>query len=132
MAQKLICMAKRELSKYEIIQDLINGKINGTDASKQIGVTVRHIKRLKAAVVKHGAAGLIHKSRGRESNRKLDPEIVKKAEKYLKEKYYFCNPTFAAEKLDENYQIKINKETVRGIMTNLGLWQPKPKKQSGK
>jgi len=132
MAQKLICMAERERSKYEIIQDLINGKINGTDASKQIGVTVRQIKRLKAAVVKHGAEGLIHKSRGRESNRKLDPEIVKKAEKYLKEKYYFCNPTFAAEKLDENYQIKINKETVRGIMTNLGLWQPKPKKQSGK
>ena len=132
MTQKLICMTEKELSKYEIIKDLIVGKINGTDASKQIRVTVRHIKRLKAVVVKYGAAGLIHKSRGRESNRKLDPEIVKKAEKYLKEKYYFCNPTFAAEKLDENHQIKINKETIRGMMTNLALWQPKPRKQSGK
>ncbi len=132
MAQKLICMAEKELSKYEIIKDLIAGKINGTDASKQIGVSVRHVKRIKAAVVKHGAKGLIHKSRGQEGNRKLDPEIVKNAEQYLKEKYYFCQPTLAAEKLAENHGIKINKETVRGIMTNLGLWKPKSRKQSGK
>ena len=47
MVQKLICMTKKELSRYEIIKDLIAGKINGTDASKQIGVTIRHTKRLK-------------------------------------------------------------------------------------
>lgn len=132
MAQKLICMAEKELSKYEIIKDLIAGKINGTDAAKQIGVTVRHAKRLKAAVVKYGATGLIHKSRGRESNRKLDPEIVKKAEGFLKEKYYDFSPTLAAEKLAENHGIKINKETIRGIMAKLGLWKSKPRKQAGK
>ncbi len=132
MAQKLICMAEKELSRYDVIKDLIAGKINGTDAAKQIRVTVRHVKRLKAAVAEHGAAGLIHKSRGRGSNRKLDPEIVKKAKEFLKEKYYFCQPTLAAEKLAENHKIKINKETVRVIMTNLELWQPKPRKQAGK
>ena len=52
MTQKLICMTKKELSRYEIIKDLIAGKINGTDASKQIGVTIRHIKRLKLKVYK--------------------------------------------------------------------------------
>jgi len=31
----------------------------------------------------------------------LDPKIVKKTEKYLKEKYYDFGPTFAAEKLNE-------------------------------
>jgi len=40
-------MTKKELSIYEIIKDLIAGKINGTDASKQIGITIRHTKRLK-------------------------------------------------------------------------------------
>lgn len=132
MAQKLICMSKKELSRYEIINDLINGEINGTDASKQIGVSLRQIKRLKSVVNEYGADGLIHKNRGRTGNRKLDSEIVKKAEKYLKEKYYDFGPTLASEKLNEDHGIKINKETVRGIMTNLELWQPKPKKQSGK
>lgn len=132
MAQKLICMAEKELSKYEIIKDLINGKINGTDAAKQIGVSVRHVKRLKAAAIKYGAKGFIHKNRGRESNRKLDPEIVKKAKGYLKEKYYDFGPTLAAEKLAENHGIKINKETIRGMMAKLGLRKIKPRKQAGK
>jgi transposase len=133
MAQeKLISMTKKELFRYEIIKNLINGKINGPDAAKQIGVTVRHVKRLKAAVLKHGVKGIIHKNRGKTSNRKLAPEIVQKAEKYLKEKYYFCKPTLATEKLAEIHGLKISKETVRGIMTNLGLWQPKPRKQPKK
>ena len=132
MTQKLICMSEKELLRYDIIKSLIDGKINGTDASKQIRLSVRHIKRLKLKVNKYGAKGLIHKNRGRESNRKLDSEIIKKAEKYLKEIYYDFGPTLAAEKLDEIHEIKLGKETVRGIMTNLELWKPKPRKQSGK
>ena len=130
MVQKLICMSVKELSRYDVIKSLLDGKINGTDASKQIGISVRQVKRLKSRVDKYGAKGLIHKNRGRNGNRKLDPEIVKKTAKYLKEKYYYCGPTFAAEKLDEIHSITLGKETVRGIMTDLGLWQPKPKKQS--
>jgi len=110
MAQKLITMSERELSRYDIIKQLINGEINGTDASKQIGVTIRHIKRLKLKVDELGAAGLIHGNRGKISNRKLDIEVTTKAEKYLKEKYYDFGPTLASEKLEENHNIKINKE----------------------
>jgi len=132
MAQKLITMTKQELSRYDIIKNLIDGKINGTDASKQIGITIRHTKRLKAMVVKLGAEGLIHGNRGRTGNRKLNPEIITKAKKHLKEKYYDFGPTFATEKLKENHGIKINKETIRGIMIDMGLWQPKSKKQSKK
>lgn len=129
MTQKLISMTARELSRYDIVKNLIDRKINGTDAAKQIGVSVRHIKRLKARAVKLGAAGLIHKSRGRESNRKLNDRVIALAKKHLEETYYDFGPTFAAEKLLENHQIKINKETVRLIMANLGLWKSRPRKQ---
>lgn len=129
MPQKLISMSEKEIMRYDVIQSLIDGKINGTDASVQIGVTVRQIQRLKGQVDKYGIEGLAHKGRGRESNRKLDLETVKKVEKLLKEKYYDFGPTFAAEKLDEDDKIIIGKETIRTIMTNLGLWKPKPRKK---
>ena len=132
MEQKLICMAKKELSRYDVIRDLIDSKINGTDASKQIGVSVRHIKRLKAKVIKFGAEGLAHGNRGKAGNRKLDTEIIEKAKKYLKEKYFNFGHTFAAEKLEENHNIKINKETVRRIMVSEKLWKSKPRKQPKK
>ncbi|MFH1412861.1 MAG: ISNCY family transposase [bacterium] len=125
-------MSRKELSRYDIIKNLIDGRINGTDASKQIGVSVRHVKRLKSEVAKHGAEGLIHKGRGQTGNRKLNPNIIKKAKKLLKDKYYDFGPTFAAEKLDEVDNIRLGKETVRGIMTNLGLWKVKLRKQSKK
>lgn len=132
MSQKLITMTSKELSRYEIIKNLISGKINGTDASKQIGVSVRHIKRLKFKVSKYGVKGLIHKRRGRAGNRRLDPKIVKKTKKYLKEKYYYFRPTFASEKLNENHDIKISKETVRKMMAGLELWKPKTRKEPRK
>ncbi len=132
MAQKLITMSQKELSRYDIIKQLINGKINGTDASKQIGVSVRHVKRLKLKVSEQGAAGLIHGNRGKESNRKLDDNIIAKAEKYLKEKYYDFGPTLATEKLAEEHKIKINKESIRQLMTGLGLWKSRPRKSNKK
>lgn len=129
MAQKLICMTEKESMRYDLIQSLIDGKINGTDASKQIGVCVRQIKRMKAGVIKNKMKGIIHASRGRAGNRALDVETVKNAKKYLKEKYYDFGPLFASEKLAEVHNIKINKESVRQIMIAENLWNPKPRKQ---
>lgn len=132
MAQKLISMTEKELSRHNVIQNLITGRINGTDAAKQIDLSVRQTKRLKVKVIKNGAEGLIHGNRGRQSNNKLPNKIVEQAKRYLKEKYYDFGPSFAAEKLNENHQIKIGKETLRGIMTEVGLWQPKARKQPKK
>jgi len=111
MAQRLICMTEKELFRYETINSLINKEINGTDASKLIEVSVRHIKRLKCIVIKNGAQGLIHKNRGKESNRKTDDKILQKAKEHIKEKYYDFGPTFAVEKLEEDDKIKLSKQT---------------------
>jgi hypothetical protein len=97
-----------------------------------MSVSVRHVKRLKYKVGKYGAESMIHGNRGRESNRRTDPKIVEKAKTHLKKSYYDFGPTLATEKLYELHDIKLGKETVRGMMTNLGLWKPKLKKQSKK
>lgn len=129
MAQKLISMTERELTRLNIVKNLIAGAINGTDAAKQMSLSVRQTKRLKAKVIKYGDSGLIHGNRGSQGNRRLDEKIIKKVKQYLKEKYYNFGPTFASEKLDENHRIKINKETLRQIMAEMGLWRPKPRKK---
>ncbi len=132
MSQEIISMTKKELVRYEIINNLINKKIKAKDAAKQIGVSVRQAQRMKKVVKQKGAIGLIHKNRGRESNNKLNSKVIEKTENLLQEKYYFCGPTFAKEKLEENENIKIGKETLRGLMTELGIWKPKLRKQPKK
>ncbi len=71
MAQQIITMTQKELSKYEIIKNLIDKKINGTEAAKQTGLSVKQVKRLEARVEEYGAKGIIHGNRGRKTLLKL-------------------------------------------------------------
>jgi hypothetical protein len=128
MTQKLISMTEKELTRYDVINNLIAKKINGLDAAKQLDLTIRQIGRLKKKVNKHGAEGLIHKGRGQAGNRKFDPDIMLNVEKILLGDYNGFGPTFAAEKLLEINKIEISKETVRGIMARIGTWEIKLRK----
>lgn len=130
MTQQTITMTQKELSKYEIIKNLIGGKINGTEAAKQIGLSVRQIKNIKARVIEQGLKGIIHKSRGKESNRKIDSKIIKEAKQNLKNRYFDFQPSFAMEKLRDEHHIKLSKEKTRQIMIEMNLWKPKPRKRN--
>lgn len=124
-------MKDTEFAIYEIIKSLIDKKINGTEASKLLFLSVRQTKRLKAKVVKGGISAMLHGNRGRESNRKIKSEILEKAKKLLKEKYKDFGPTFAQEKLEEVHKIILSVETVRKTMTEEKLWKPKLRRENG-
>jgi len=126
----LITMTQKELSRYGIIQRLIRKELNGTEAAKQLGLSVRQVKRIKARVIKEGSKGVIHKKRGKPSNRKLPEEKMRKIERIVKEKYPDFGPTLAKEKLEEIHKIKIGKETLRLLMMSWELWKPRPRKKN--
>jgi len=106
--EKLIIMTEKELSRYEIIKRLLNKEINGTDIAKQIGVSGRQVRNIKARVIKEGAKGVVHANRGKKSNRRMSEEKIKKVEIIVKKNYRDFGPTFAAEKLlDNNKQGKV-------------------------
>ena len=127
---ELITMTPKELSRYEIIQRLIRREINGTEAAKQLSLTIRQVKNIKARVIKEGPRGVIHRSRGRVGNRRINQEIIEKAKYWLKNRYSDFQPTFASEKLDEEQKILLSKEKVRQIMTEMELWKPRPRKKN--
>jgi len=129
MTQELITMTPRELARYEIIKRLLKKVINGTQASEQMGLSIRQVKNLKVRVGKEGAQGIIHKSRGRVSNRRLPEPFRQQVEAAVRKRYSDFGPTFASEKLQECEQLKINHETLRQLMTDWGLWQPHTRKQ---
>jgi len=127
---ELITMTPKELSRYGIIKRLIRKEINGSEASKQLGLKVRQVKNIKARVIKEGLKGVIHKSRGKTGNRRIKTEIIEKAKYWLKKRYYDFQPTFAMEKLDEEQHLCLSKEKVRQLMTEVGLWQPRSRKKN--
>ncbi|MBU2068431.1 ISNCY family transposase [Patescibacteria group bacterium] len=130
MTQELITMTSKELSRYEIIKRLIKRDINGSEAAKQLGLSVRQTKRIKAKVINKGAKGVIHSSRGRTSNRKLLEEKTNKMEEIVRKNYYDFGPTFASEKLEENHNVKISNEKLRQLMIKWKLWKVKSRKKN--
>lgn len=125
---KYITMSQQELKKYGIIKQLIDKKINGTEASGILNLTVRHIRRLKRKVLEGGAKGLIHASRGQDGNRKMPDQERQKIIDIVSKKYFDFGPTLATEKLEEQHKIKRHVSTIRTIMINEKIWRPKNKK----
>lgn len=129
MKKEIIGMTQKDLSRYQVIKNLIAKLINGTEASKQLSLSVRQVKRLKTKVIIDGAKGIIHKSRGRQSNNKTDPKIWEKAKELIQSLYPDFGPTFAHEKLVEVHHLKIGSEgTTRNLMIAEKIWNPKKRK----
>ena len=84
MSQKMISMTREELSRYDIIQNLINRTIRTDDAAKQTNLSIRQVQRIKKELVIRGAEGVIHKNRGKESNNKINRQEIEKIEDLLK------------------------------------------------
>ncbi len=126
----LITMSAKEIDRLEVINRLIGRQIVAKEASEQLNLSVRQVKRLKKRVKKQGARGLIHLGRGRVGNRRLSRELVEKILKLVKTVYVGFGPTLAAEKLAELHKIKISDETLRIMMLKNNLWRVKSRKNN--
>jgi hypothetical protein len=102
MESSTITMTNREAERLTVINNLIAGKINGTDAAKQLSLSVRQTKRLKARVKKYGIKGIIHKLRGQEGNNKIDTELFKEVKKNNQERISGFRTDADCRKVDGN------------------------------
>jgi transposase len=126
---KYIAMSTQEVRKHDIISRLADGKINGTEAAKLLGLGIRQIRRLKRKVEKGGIRSLIHASRGKPGNRRIPDEEKEKIAGIISEKYSDFGPTLATEKLEELDGIDRDVTTIRNIMIGKKIWKPKRKRE---
>lgn len=109
----IIMMTQEELKRLHIIHKALDGKIKQIEAAEILSLSDRQIRRLTARVRQEGDGGIAHKSRGKESNRRLPDKIRKKVIKLYRQKYNDFGPTLLSEKLFEEEALKISDETLR-------------------
>ena len=119
----IIAMSVRELKRLQIIDKLHEKKITQKKASELLELCVRQVRRVLKRVIEEGNSGVIHKSRGKESNRKLSESLKKRVLILYRKKYPDFGPTLAKEKLEEIEKIKISTQTLRNWLTEEGLWK---------
>src|SRR3954452_9933380 len=98
--------------------------ITQREAAEELGLSVRHVKRLIQALKKQGDKAVVHGLRGKPSNRKIEEKIEQEAVKILSMPVYKgFGPTLASEYLSQEHGIDASKETVRQWMKRAKLWR---------
>ena len=121
----LLLMSKRELTRHQIVQQLLEKRLTQPAAADLLGLSVRHIKRLARAYRHEGAAALISKRRGQPSNNQLPRHLKAQASGLIRAHYFDFGPTVAHEKVIESHGLTLSRESVRQLMIADGVWQPK-------
>lgn len=125
----LLIMSKKERQRKAVVEQILSGHMSRGDAAKRLRVGERQLKRIIASYRKYGDAGLVHKHRGKSSNRAVSAKTKKKALKLYEAKYEGFGPTLASEKLEEDDHLFVKAETLRLWLKAEGLWLPSRKRK---
>ena len=123
-----LTMTKKELDRIVIINRLVRKEITQEEAAKIARVSTRQIRRIFKRHCAYGDEGMISKRFS--CNRAFSQEFKEKVVAIVLIKYPDFKPSFAAEKLLEYDNIKINRETLRHWMMEANLWKGKQRKSA--
>jgi hypothetical protein len=121
-------MSVKERRRMELLGKVKERVLTLVKAAELAGVSYRQMKRLWARHKEEGDAGLIHRSRGRASNRQRAPEIKRAILARYEERYLDFGPTLACEYLAKDGW-DVDPETLRRWLMAAGLWKKRRRRK---
>jgi transposase len=109
----VIVMSTKEARRIQVIYSVINGHILQQEAANILSISCRQVRRSIKRVKEEGDIALVHRSRGKPSNRAMPDKIKEEALKLCNTTYQGFGPTLAAETLFEMNKIQIHSDTLR-------------------
>ena len=130
MAEEDIIMARPgELKWLHVIEKVLEGIIKQGEAAEILSLSLRQIRRVVKRIRIEGDKGIVHKARGRPSNRRIPGKVRDKVIQLYRKEYADFGPTLASEKLLERDGIRVNDETLRMWLIETGDWKKTRKRR---
>ena len=120
----------REVDRALVIGPVASGDVRQAEAARQLGLSVRQVKRLVRRYRERGARGLVSGHRRGHSNNALDAKVREASLALVRAHYRDFGPTLASEKLEERHGIRVSRETLRNWMIAGGLWEARRRKSA--
>lgn len=115
-------MSAKERIRLDALARVKRAELTVVAAAEMAGMSVRQMRRAWKRYKELGDAGLVHRSRGQASNRRLDADLADRIIKRHQERYADFGPTFACEKLaGDGFSICPN--TLTGLLKERNLWR---------
>ena len=130
MTEGVVTMSHQEVDRLGVIQQVAGKQLRQRDAARQLGMSVRQVKRLVARYRVEGAAGLVSRHRGKRPGNAIADAVRQEILGIVRGNYADFGPTLACEKLAERHGHAVSVETLRQWMIAEGLWQAKRRRQA--
>jgi transposase len=114
-------MSCKERDRLKVMAALAEGRLKQVEAGGLLRLSVRQVRRLLRRYEREGDAGLVHRSRGRPSNRRIPEATRRRVMALVRRHYADFGPTLAAEKLAERVGIEVSREWLRQRMIEAHL-----------
>src|SRR5574337_560517 len=116
-----LTMSSKEAPRPGLLRAARDGKITNGEGALALGISVRQFRRLRRRFEAGGAAGLIHRSRGRPSPKRLAESLRRRVAKWIQGRYAGMNDCHLAEMLVEREGVAVSRAMVQRLRTELGI-----------
>src|SRR5882672_10058820 len=118
--RETLTMSRKEAPRAGLLKALVAGRVTGGEVAAALGLTERQVRRLRRRFETEGAEGLVHRSRGRPSLRRLARRLRQRVATLLSTTYRDFNDCHATEKLQEVEGLALSRATVHRWRRALG------------
>ena len=123
-----IRMSRKERDRLEVFGRVTRGELSLVKAAELLTLSYRQVRRVYRRYCKDGTHGLVHRSRGRRSNRARSAEQRQAVLERYQERYGDFGPTLASEHLVRDGH-RVDHETLRRWLLATGLWQKRRRRR---
>jgi len=122
---KIIQLSQQHVVQHDVIHRLTRRIITEREASQLLGVSIRHVRRLKRNVLMSGISGLLHGNTGKSPWNKSDSHSIEQIVLLYQTKYTGFNCLHFRDMLEEHEGITIPRESLRRIFLTHALLRKK-------
>ena len=124
METERITLSQEERDRLQVLRELERGRLKQVAAAQRMKLSDRQVRRLLQRLREEGDRAVIHRLRGRPSNRKFAVCFQQKVLARVGQRYADFGPTLAAEHLAQE-GFALSHETLRKWMTQAAFWRPR-------
>ncbi len=127
--EKKYIITEEILKRYELMNQVLEGFITLRQAQETLGLSYRQALRIKKRFITYGFEGLLRKRPEIPQALKISSSVKEEIIKLRRSIYWDFNILHFKEKLKEDHGIDLSYESVRKILLEGGLYEPRRKKK---
>lgn len=122
----VVILSQKEQARLRVISEVGAGRWSVPEAAQALGLSPRHVRRLRKRLAEEGARGFMHGNRGRPSPHRLGDDVRAKVVELGAGRYADCNDSHLRELLALGEGILLSRASVQRLRRQAGQ---KPKQR---